>query len=233
MAADVVLVHHPLEVGLQLGLLGEEVRPFVGWLEAVAVEVISDVDPRAGIGVLPPRSADTRVLLDDRERDTRFLQPDPGQQTGFTAPDDDDGKVVTGGDVQRRAGPSVASVELHLLEHHRNVFLGHRLADQPLHHLVQQFGADRPGVGTAAVAVVGDDVQRDLAGGGLVLFGHVALHLVEEQPGRLQFAADQLGVAGHVHQRQHQRRDADVEQSLGDLVVRRCKGLAGMWVAHD
>ena len=207
--------------------------PFVGRLKAVAVEVISDVHPCAGIGVLPPRASDAGILLDDRERDAGFLEPNSGQQAGFAGPDDDDGKLASCGHRERWAGSSVAPVELHLLEHHRNVFLWHRLADQPLHHLVEQFGADRSGVGTSTVAVVADDVQRDLADGGLVLFGHVALHLVQEQSGWLEGAADQLGVAGHVHQRQHQRRNADVEQSLGDLVVRRCKGLAGMWVAHQ
>ena len=217
---------------MQLRLLGEEVCPLVGGFKAIAVEVISDVYPSSGIGVLPPRPADACVLFDDGERDTGFLQPNSGQQAGFAAADDDDGKLVPCGHPERRAGAGVAAVELHLLEQHRNVFLGHRLAHQPLHHLVQQLGADRFGIGAAAVTVVGDDLQRDLADGGLVLFGHVALHLVQEQPGRLQLAADQLGVAGHVHQRQHQRRNADVDQRFSDLVVRRCKGLSGMWVAH-
>ena len=58
----------PLEVGLQLGLLREELGPVVGRLEAVAVEVVADVDVRARIGVLPPRASHTCVLLDDGER---------------------------------------------------------------------------------------------------------------------------------------------------------------------
>ena len=88
------------------------------------------------------------------------------------------------------------------------------------------------GSGTAAVAVVGDDLQRDLADRRLVLLGHVALHLIEEEPGRFELAADELGITRHVDQRQHQRRDADVEQRLGDLLIRRRKGLSCMWVAH-
>ena len=94
MAADVVLVHHALEIRLQFGLFGEEVRPLIGRLEAVAVEVVGHVDPRAGVGVLVPGAADARVLLDDRERDAGLLEPDPRQQSRLTASDDDDGEVV-------------------------------------------------------------------------------------------------------------------------------------------
>ena len=229
--ADVVLVHDGLEVGLQLGLFGEEVRPLIGRLEAVAVEVIADVDPRAGVGVLVPRAADACVLLHDGERDAGLLEPDAGQQSGLAASDHDDREVV-GRRLADRTALGVAAVELHLLEHHRHVLGRHRLADQPLHHLLQQLGADGLGFRAAAVAVVGDHLERDLADRGLVLLGHVALHLVEEQPCGLELAADQARVAGHVHQRQHQRRDADVEQRLGDLVVRRRKRLPCMWVTH-
>ena len=54
-----------VKVGVQFGLFGEEVRPLIGGLEAVAVEVVGHVDPRTGIRVLVPRAADARVLLDD------------------------------------------------------------------------------------------------------------------------------------------------------------------------
>ncbi len=229
MAADVVLVHHGLEVGLQFGLLGKEVRPLVGRLEAVAVEVISDVDAGTGIGVLPPGPADAGVLLDDRERDARLFQPNARQQTGFPAADDDHREVVGRGAPDRS---TVFAVEFHLLEQHRHVFGRNRLADQPLHHLLQQLRADRLGLRATAVAVVGDHLQRDLAHRGLVLLGHVALHFVEEQARRFELAANQAGVAGHVDQRQHQRRDADVQQRLRDLVVGRRKRLPCMWVAH-
>ena len=230
MAADVVLVHHSLEIRLQLRLFGEEVRPLIGRFEAVAVEVVGYVDSRAGIGVLVPGAADACVLLDDGERDARLLQPDPGQQSRLTASDDDDREGV--GLPRRRHEPCVAAVELHLLEKHRHVLVGHRLTHQPIHHLVQEFGADRFGFGATAVPVVGDDVQRDLADRGLVLLGHVALHLVEEKPGGFEVSADHLGVAGHVHQRQHQGGDADVEKRFGDLLIRGRKGLSSMWVAH-
>ena len=123
-----------LEVRLQLGLFGEEVRPLIGRLEAVAVEVVADVDPRAGIGVLVPGPADAGVLLDDRERDAGLLEPDARQQSRLPAADDDDREVV-GGRAPRPHEPCVAAVELHLLEQHRHVLVGYRLADQPLHHL--------------------------------------------------------------------------------------------------
>jgi len=81
MPADVVLVHHGLEVRLQFGLLGEEVRPLIGRLEAVAIKVVSDIDAGARIGVLPPGPADAFVLLDDGERDARLLQSNAREQT--------------------------------------------------------------------------------------------------------------------------------------------------------
>jgi hypothetical protein len=227
--ADVVAVHNRLEVGLQLGLLGEEVRPLIGRLEAVAVEVIADVDAGTRIGVLPPRPTDAGVLLDDRERDAGLFQPNARQEAGFPAADDHHRKVIGRGAPDR---PSVAAVELHLLEQHRHVLGRNRLANQPLHHLLQQLRADRLGFRAAAVAVVGDHLQRDLAHRGLVLLGHVALHLVEEQPRGLEVAANQAWVARHVDQRQHQRRDADIQQRLRDLVVGCRKRLPCMWVAH-
>ena len=229
---NVVFLHDALEIGVQLGLFGEEVRPVIGRLEAVAIEVISHVDPRTGVGVLVPRAADARVLLHDGERNAGLLEPDPGQQAGFTASDHDDSEVLAGGLRYRVRRPGVAAVEFHLLEHHRDVFGRHRFANQPLHHLVQQLGADGLGFRAPAISVVRDDLERDLADRGLVLFGHVALHFVEKQACRLQIAADQLGVAGHMHQRQHQGRDADVEQRFGYLVVRCRKWLSGMWVTH-
>ena len=105
---DAVLVHHAFEVGLQFGLFGEEVRPLVGRLEAVAVEVISDVDPRARVGVLVPGAADARVLLDDGERNAGLLEPDGGEQSRLAAADDDDGEVVAGrrSDRDRSSGSS-------------------------------------------------------------------------------------------------------------------------------
>src|SRR4030088_546191 len=59
-----------------------------------------------------------------------------------------------------------------------------------------------------------------------------ALHLVEEEPGGPQLAANQAGVARHVDQRQHQRRDADIQQRLRDLLVGCRKRLPRMWVTH-
>ena len=71
-ARDAVLLEDPLEVRLELGLLGEELGPVVGGLEAVAVEVVADVDPGAGVAVLPPGAAGAGVLLDDDEREARL-----------------------------------------------------------------------------------------------------------------------------------------------------------------
>ena len=52
--------HAPLEVGLQLGLLGEELGPLVVGGERVAVEVVAHVDPAARVAVLEPGAARRR-----------------------------------------------------------------------------------------------------------------------------------------------------------------------------
>ena len=230
---DAVLRHHRLEVGLQLGLLGEVLGPVVARLEAVAVEVVADVDAGAGVGVLPPGATHSRVLLDDGVGDARLFEPYGSQQAGLAAADDHDGeRIASRGVRRRRLKTCVATVELHLLEQHRHVLLGHLLGDQELHHLVQQLGRDRLRFRTTAVAIVRDDLEGERSGVGLVLLGHEALHLVEEHPRRAQAPADQLRITAHVHERHHERRDAHVEQRLGDLLVGRRERRPGMWVAH-
>ena len=136
--SDAVLVHDGLEVALQLGLLGEELGPVVARLEAVAVEVVADVDSGPGVRVLPPSTADARVLLHDGERDAGFRQPDAGEQTRLPAPDDDDWEGCTSSWIADGVDPAgIASVELHLLHQHGHVLVGDVLAHQPRHHLVQ------------------------------------------------------------------------------------------------
>jgi hypothetical protein len=73
-------------------------------------------------------------------------------------------------------------VEFHLLEHHRDVFAGHVRAYEPVHHPLEPVGVDRPGFGTTSIAIVADHVECQLARGGLILLGHEALDLVEEDP---------------------------------------------------
>ena len=91
---------------LELGLLGEELRPVVARLEAVAVEVVADVDPGARVGVLPPGAADPGVLLHDGEGDAGLLQPDAGQQSRLAAADDHDREGVPGRRVAGRLDPA-------------------------------------------------------------------------------------------------------------------------------
>ena len=63
------------------------------------------------------------------------------------------------------------------------------------------------GLGAAPVAVVADDLEGEGPGLGLVLLGHVALDLVEEQAGRPEPAPDDRRVAGHVDEGEQERRD--------------------------
>ena len=181
MFGDTVAVHYVDEVVLQLGLAREELRPVVGRLEAVAVEVVPDIDPGAGIAVLPPGSANSGVLLDHRVGNPGLLESDRSQQPGLPGADHDHRKI--------RASPGggpefglarIAAVETHLLQHHRHVLVTDVAGDQPGHHLLEAGSIDRRRFGTAAIAIVTDDVEGEGTRRGLVVLGHVTLHLVEE-----------------------------------------------------
>ena len=217
-------LHDVVEVLLQLRLAGEELRPVVGGFEAVAVEVITDVHPRAGIAVLPPGSADSGILFDDRERHPGLLEADRGEQAGLAGPDHDDTELAPRARVGTQWGiAGVAAVEAHLFEHHRHVLARHLRRDQPFHHRFDQCRVDRPRLGAAAVAVVPDDVERQGAGVGPVLLGHEALHLVEEDAGRsdrsLQDRPAYRFVVGHMHAGEQQCGNRDVLQGGLDLGV--------------
>src|ERR1700752_272196 len=99
---QVMLVQDLGEIVLQLVLLGEEVRPIVVGFEAIAIEMVSDVDAGAGIAVLPPRSAGSRVLLHEGEGDVALFEAEPGKNAGFAAPDDEDRQIGGGVDRQGR-----------------------------------------------------------------------------------------------------------------------------------
>jgi hypothetical protein len=208
-------------VGLELGLLREELGPVVARLERITVEVVAHVDAAARVAVLVPGAADARVLLEDRVRDAGFLEPDPREQPRLAAADHDHGKLCArrGGHVVPVERALVAAGELHLLEHHRHVLVGHLGADEPAHHLADQLGSGRRRQHAAAVAVLADHVERLRARTRLHLLGHEALHLVQEQALRLQVAADPRRIARDVHERQEQRRDADVFERGGDRRV--------------
>ena len=74
---------------------------------------------------------------------------------------------------------------------------------------------------TTIVPVGGDQGDRQGPSRCLVLLGQIALDLVEKQPRWPERTADQLRIPGEVDEAEHQRRDADIEECLGDLVVGR------------
>jgi hypothetical protein len=105
--------------------------------------VAADVDARAGIAVVPPRTARSTVLLDDRERQAGLRKPYAGEQARFAATDDDGLRVLThglGDLVAPRDGPGVAAVEVQILEEHRHGVRGHFGAREERHHLAYEFG---------------------------------------------------------------------------------------------
>ena len=230
---DAVLAHRGLEVALQLRLAGEVLGPLVGGLEGVAVEVVADVHPGAGVGVLPPGAADALVLLEDGERDVCLGEPDARQQPGLTAPDHHDRQrrpcLLR---PRGRARPRVGAVELHLLHEHLDVLVGHLLADEPAHHLSNSRLVERCGLRTPGISVGGDDRERQRPSCGLVFLAHVALDLVQEQARRRELAPAQLEVAGDVDQREQQGGDADVLEGCGDLVIARLERHPSMWIRH-
>jgi len=129
----------------------------------------------------------------------------------------------------------VAALELHLLEHHRHVFVGHVGADKPAHHLADQRGARRRRELRPAVAVFADRVEGELADLTFRLLRHEALHFVQEQALWPQLAADPRRIARDVHEREHERRDAHVFERRGDRGVvfgDRQPGV-GVAFAHD
>jgi hypothetical protein len=139
MGFDTVSCHHSIEIGVELRLLREELRPLVAWLEAIAVEVIADVDSSARVRVFEPRAADARILLDDGERDAGLLEADTGEEARLTTADHHDRERLACREFGRDcAASSVRPVEFELLEEHWNVVRGYGFAGQPLHHLQEE-----------------------------------------------------------------------------------------------
>ena len=229
---DPATIHHRGEVGLQLRLPGEELGPLVARLEAVAVEVVPHVDASAGIRVLPPRATHPGVLLEDDEGDPGLLEADPGQQTRLAAPDDRHRRAIPGRPSGGAEGARIAAIELHLLHEHRHVLVGHRLADQPLHHLVDHLGSQRSGLRAAGVAVRDEQVERQGPSPFLVLLRQVPLDLVEEEPGRPEVATDDRRIPREVHQAEQQGRDAHILERFDDLRIACLERHPGMWVAR-
>ena len=219
---DAVLVEAPLEVRLQLGLLGEELGPGVVGCERVRVEVVADVDAAPGIAVLEPGATDPGVLLDDRELDAGLGETDAGEQARHTGPDHDHSETAgrTTADVDVFGlDAGIDTVELELLQQHRQVLVGHRLDDEEVHHLLDELGPGRRRQHTAAVAELDECGER--LGSHRRLVGRVdePLHLVDEQSDRFDRPADPRRITGDVHHRRHEGRDAEVLEVGGDGCV--------------
>ena len=109
------------EVVEQHALRRVELRPVARLREGVAVEVVLDVDPAAGIVVLEPRAADVGVLLEHDERHARLPEAVRGGDARHARPDDRDGELPAGRDVggrpRRRTQIDAVEREL-LLEQH-------------------------------------------------------------------------------------------------------------------
>ena len=227
-----MFVDHPTEVALQLGLFGKEMRPVIAGLEAVAVEVVGDVNTRTRIAVLPPRSTGAGVLLEDGERNVGLPQPNTRQDSGLAATDDDYRQLRGAIGIQRGRPARIDTLEIHFLEEQRQVAVRHALAGRPVHHLPDELRRKRSWLRAAAVAIVGDHRQRFRAGAGLVFLGHEALDFVEEDPGGFE-VAHEAGITGDVHQRQEQRGNADLLECSGNVGGGGGERLARVTTAHQ
>ena len=223
--ANAVLVGAALEVRGELLLSGVEFRPIVVGLERIAVEVVGDVDAAARVGVLVPGAADPLVLLDHDEGDAGVAQADRRQEPRHSGADDHHLKALSERGRHRVVPVDVARevvVERQLLEHHRDVLVGHRLADDEAHHFVDRRGGGRRRQRATAVAVGADGVEGPSPHRRLVVFRKEALGLAQQRALRPDGAAQQARVARHVDDRHHQGGDAGALQRRGDEGVVLC-----------
>ena len=195
----------------------------------------ADVDPCAGIVVLPPGAARALVLLDDREGQPGLRQADAGEDPAHAAADHDDRRrglldvrdLVAPGDL-----PAVAALELHVVEEQAGqLALDGTPAEEP-HHLLQQLPGqlhrDAP-----AVAVGGDGRHGTAADLGHVL-RPTSRPWMSERHAHVGWISPRThdGSPRHVHERAQQRRDADVLERGGDRLVVVLERLAGKTVSR-
>ena len=134
-----VLLGEGPEVAAEDVLGGVVHRPVVPLGEGVAVVVVGVVDPASRIGVLPPRAAHVRVLLDHDEVDAGLLEAVRGEQPRHAGADDRHGVRQLGSELVSVPGrrPQVLARDGELLLQERDVLAHHLGARGELHHLHQ------------------------------------------------------------------------------------------------
>ena len=68
IVAHRIFIDAILKIGLQLGLLGKKLRPVVCRFEGIAVEVVGNIHPGAGVAVLEPGAAHGTIFLEHGKR---------------------------------------------------------------------------------------------------------------------------------------------------------------------
>src|SRR5579871_2761919 len=108
--------------------------------------MVRRVDAAAGITVDVPRTAELRILLDNRVADAEMPECH-GERNGAHAGADDQNMMLRQGLVRWRSAPArLARDKSHLLAHQRRVFARDIFAEAGPHHPEHQF-----------VAGIGDD----------------------------------------------------------------------------
>ncbi len=136
--------------------------------------------------------------------------------------------LVTPGDL-----PAIAALELQVVEEEASQLPFDGPPAEEAHHLSQQISGelhrDAP-----IVAVGGDRREGTATHLGHVLPGHPALDVQRHADVRLDLAPHPRRVTAHVHERGHQRRDADLFERAGDGLVAVLERLPGETVSrHD
>ena len=219
---DVEFGCDPVEVVEQDVLAREVLRPVVG-CERVRVGVVRAVHAAARISVLEPGAADVRVLVDDGVADAGLLELDRREETGHAGADHEDVELapLCVRHVVERHPVGVFVEDLQFGREERAVAGVEFPADDEVDHLLDEFGRRRRRCRAACLAVGDQRGEAAGANGGLVGLRNAALGIAEHLARRMDVAANERGIAGHVDQRVDERRDVRfLERCLDGLIVR-------------
>jgi hypothetical protein len=181
----------------------------------------ANIDSCSRVAIFPPRTAGTRVLLDDDEWQACLPKANASKDPGHTATDDDDGRrglhflwdFVTPGDSAR-----ISAVELQVVEEEPGKAPLHRPAAEKRHHLLQELMRQLLRQATA-VAVGPDRRQSQLTSLRSFIRRDAALYVQRHCDPRTNVATDPCGIARHVHEGAQERRDTHVLKRRRNLLV--------------
>ena len=171
--------------------------------------MIGVVDPAARIGVFVPGAADIGVLLDDLERDAGLLQADAGEKARHAGADHNHMQLFSRGFQLRRVPfrQLGIAIECKFFLQEGDVVFRDRRTDDVIHHPAQCFGRGLVWRLFAGRHVVRNHLFSEGHNLRLFFFREAANPAVaEEIIDRRLVRGEMIGIAGHVHQGNHQGR---------------------------